>query len=223
MGAFVKRAKRAIRQLDRNLLTPVLKKVMWRYMQYDQIRYPQDYEFVVKATLGIIAREVEAAQLTQLIGMLPPKFENVQGAIALGVIENTSVQNKAQILQLAQDALKPPSEEQQQMSRALLQAQLKAQLAEAESYEYKNMLTLAQRDNQLAQAQAAMHKAGLDTVQAQQEWDRIANEREDIKTYQVQNAQALVRLQLDKRALDQKDRELDIKQQVANKPKPSSK
>jgi hypothetical protein len=215
MGAFVKRSKRAVRSISNNLVTPVIKKVTWRYMQYDQMRYPQDYEFVVKPTLGIVAREVEAAQLTQTMGMLPDKFDNVKGALALGIIEHTSIQNKAQILQLANQALQPPSQEQQQMQQEMVQAQITGAKAQAQGFVYENMLTLAKRDNELAQAQATMAGLSLESEKNKQEWERLANEREDIKTYQIQNAQALVRLKLDARALEQKDRELDIKDKVA--------
>lgn len=223
MGAFVKRSKRAIRTIDANLLTPLLKKVTWRYMQFDGMRYPTDYEFVVKATLGIMAREVETSQVTQLIGMMPAKFENVQGALAVGILENTSIQNKAQIVALAQQAMAPPPPEQAKKAQQLMDAQLAGEIAKAQGFIYENQLTLAQRQKTLAEAEAVLHKSGLDEATVQLEAARIRNELEDIKTYQVQNAIALSRLKLDTRELDQKDRELDIKQQVANKPTAKSK
>jgi hypothetical protein len=52
MGAFVKSAKRAIQNVDRNLVTPVVVKSMWRYAQFDPTRYPQVFDFDVKSTLG---------------------------------------------------------------------------------------------------------------------------------------------------------------------------
>lgn len=218
MGAFVKRSKRSIRSISNNLLTPLISKTVWRYMQFDQIRYPQDYDFVVKATLGIVAREVETANMTQLIGMLPDKFDNVKGALGLGIIQNSSIENKGQILQLAEQALAPPSKEVQQQQQQLQQAQLKAAMAEAQGFVLTNQLTLAKIQQTLADAKAKLMASQIDAAQLQVELQRLDLQMEDIKTYQVQNAIAMARMNLDSRELDQKDRELDIKQQIANKP-----
>lgn len=154
--------------------------------------------------------------------MLPEKFQDVQGALALGIIENTSIQNKAQILELANKALAPPSPEQQAMAKKMLDAQYQGAVAEAQSHIYKNQLMLAQRDKALADAQAALKKSDIDEAQLAVEVERIKNERADIATYQAQNMIALQKLKLDERALDQKDRDLDIKEKQANKPKPAS-
>ena len=88
MGAFVKRSKRTIANVDRQLLQPLVKKSLWRYMQFDPNRYPQDFVINVKTTLGIVAREVEAMQLTQLIGMMPEEFKAVSLTLVQGLVEH---------------------------------------------------------------------------------------------------------------------------------------
>src|SRR5579885_1885552 len=55
MGAFVKRAKRAVQNVSRHLLMPLVTKVLWRYMQFDPVRYPTGFDFIIKSTMGIVS------------------------------------------------------------------------------------------------------------------------------------------------------------------------
>lgn len=161
MGAFVKRAKRSIANISRNFVKPVLQKCLWRYMQYDPIRYPTDFDLDIKTTIGIVAREVEAMQMTQLMGMMPPDFHQVQLVLAKGIIENTSLSNKGEILKVIDSIINPSPEAQkaqqaaQQAEQALAQAQ--TALAQAEA-------ARAQAQAELAHAQAfkATHEAQME-------------------------------------------------------------
>lgn len=183
MGAFVKRAKRAIHNVDRNLLTPVITKVLWRYMQFDPVRYPNDFQFRVKTSLGIVAREVEVAQLTQLIGMVGDEFPTVRLLLAKGIIDNSSISNKAQIMQAVQAVLNPPpnpeAERMQKLQQAAAEAQLHQIMADAQ-------LSLAKVKETLARAQAEAHKAGVSTVELQQEMQRIEQESQNIENQRQQ-------------------------------------
>lgn len=200
MGAFVKRAKRAIHNVDRNLLTPVVTKSLWRYMQFDPARYPSDYTFRVKTSLGIVAREVEAMQLTQLMGMLPDEFAQVKLVLAQGIIQNTTITNKAQILQIVNKVLNPPppTPEQQKMQ----QLQEAAMEAEAQQKLVDVQLTLAQIKETLARAEMEAHKAGVSTVKLQQDQAKIEQQWEEIQTQVEQNRIARARLLIDNKKAD---------------------
>ncbi len=185
MGAFVKRAKRAIHNVDRNLLTPVVTKAMWRYMQFDPVRYPSDFEFRVKTSMGIVAREVEAMQLTQLMLSLPDELHQVKLVLAQGIIQNSSVENKTQILKVVNSVLNPPppTQEQQHMQQ-LQQAALEAEL---QGHLLANQKTIAEIRELLARASMEAHKAGvadqeiqIEQQRLQQEWANIQNQREQI-------------------------------------------
>lgn len=202
MGAFVKRAKRAIQNVDRNLVTPVVVKSMWRYAQFDPTRYPQVFDFDVKSTLGIMAREVEAMQQTQLIGMMPDEFAQVKVALAQGIIENSAVSNKAQILKMIAQALQPPSPEQQKAQQDQQQMQQAVLHAEAEGKLLDNQLKIAQIRETLARAAMEGVKGQVSVQQVQQEQQRIALQQQDINNFADQNRIAHARLFIDNKKAD---------------------
>lgn len=178
MGAFVKRSKRSIANISRNFIKPILEKCLWRYMQYDPIRYPSDFDLEIKTTIGIVAREVEAMQMTQLMGMLPPDFHQVQLVLAKGVIENTSLSNKAEILKVI-DTIINPSPEAQKAQQAAQQAQ--QELAQAQTALAKAEAARAQAQADLAHAQAfkATHEASQDAMGHQVDIMRLDLERHE--------------------------------------------
>lgn len=198
MGAFVKRAKRAIQNVDRNLVTPVVTKSMWRYAQFDPVRYPQVFDFDVKSTLGIMAREVEAMQQTQLIGMMPDEFAQVKVALAQGIIENSAISNKAGILKIIAQALAPPSPEQQKQQQEQQQMQAAVLHAEAEGKLLDNQLKIAQIRETLARAAQEGVKGQVSVAEIQQEQQRIAQQQQDINNFADQNRIAYARLSIDK-------------------------
>lgn len=216
MGAFVKRAKRAIKNVDRNLLTPIVQKSMWRYMQFDPKRYPQDYEFNVKATLGIIAREVEVAQMSQVIGMLPEEAQSVKLVIAQGMIENSTFMNKAQILQAINQALQPPPPEVAEQQKMLADMNMQAALAQARQAVLENQKTMAEIRGILAKAQADLRKGDMDDDRLVQEQQKLGLMQQEIDQFAEQNKIAMKRLELQEEQLELK------RQELAKKPAASS-
>lgn len=186
MGAFVKRAKRVVQNVDRHLLTPMITKFLWRYMQFDPVRYPEDFEFVVKATMGIVAREAEAMQLTQLIGMVGEEFPSVRVLLAKGIIENTAVSNKAEIIQAVNQALQPNPQQQQQQQQ-LQQMQVAAAMAEAQGKLLQNQLILAQIRETLARADMEAHKGAVSLAEVEQEQARIHQQYLELSNQAEQN------------------------------------
>jgi hypothetical protein len=208
MGAFVKRSKRAIQNFSRNLIAPTIKKVLWRYMQFDPARYPQDYKFRAVGGTGIVAREVEAMQLTQLMGMLPDSFPQVSAVIARGIIDNSSVYNKAEISQAIDAALQPPPPEELEKQQQLADAQLQAALAEAQGKLLDNQHTLAKIRSELAEAEMKARKADVEDEKVQQEQQRIALQSLEIDQFMEQNRIAMERLKLQEKQLDLKARQI---------------
>lgn len=112
MGALLKRAKRTLRNMEYEFLTPLIHKIAHRYMQFDTERYPvADYKFKVHGALGAQAREFEVAQLTQLLQTTPPGSP-AYWIILKGVLKNYNVEDKEQLMQIMdgflQQALNPP-------------------------------------------------------------------------------------------------------------------
>lgn len=194
MGAFVKRAKRVVQNVDRHLLTPLITKFLWRYMQFDSVRYPQDFDFLVKATMGIVAREAEAMQLTQLIGMVGEEFPTVRLLMAKGIIDNSAVSNKAEIMQAVQQQMTPDPKQQQQQQQ-LQQMQLAAAMAEAQGKLLQNQLILAQIRETLARADMEAHKGAVSVAEVEQEQARIRQQYMEISNQSEQNRIQWAKLQ----------------------------
>lgn len=127
MGALLKRAKRTLRNIEYEFLSPLIHKVAWRYMQFDTERYPvEDYKFRVHGALGAQAREFEVAQLTQLMQSTPPNSPAYY-LLLKGVIKNYNIEDKEQILRIAdnflQKSLNPPKPQPDFDQQVKLQAQ----------------------------------------------------------------------------------------------------
>lgn len=211
MGAFVKRSKRAIANVDRNLLQPVIKKAMWRYMQFEPRRYPNDYDFIVKATLGIVAREVEAMQMTQLIGMMPEQFASVTLTLVQGIVEHSSSPVKAKVMQEIAKALAPPSEEEQQKQKELADLQFEAAKGTAQQVLLENQKLIAETRLTLAKALAESKKSDVEDDKLLQEQMRLQLELQQLEILREQNRIALMKVSVDRQKID------------AQKSKPASK
>lgn len=190
MGAFVKRAKRSINNIDRNFLTPLVNKVKWRYMQFDPLRYPADYELKIKTTMGIVAREVEASQMTQLIGMMPPEFHSVQLMLIEGIVDSTSLQNKQKIMNAIQMVTNPSPEAQKAQQQAAQKAQAlqeEMQHALLQKTMLENQKLVAEVKKILASATEIEHEAAANVARIHQEWEQLALKDQEQKQFGVQN------------------------------------
>ena len=100
MGALLKRAKRTLRNMEYEFLSPLIHKIAWRYMQFDTERYPvADYRFKVHGALGAQAREFEVAQLTQLL-QTTPSGSPAYWIILKGVLKNYNVEDKEALVKI---------------------------------------------------------------------------------------------------------------------------
>lgn len=196
MGAFVKRAKRAIRNVNDNLMQPLLKQTMWRYMQFAPRRYPQDFDFRVMATLGIVAREIEALNLTQLMGMMPEQYPQVSAVIAKGIIDLGALHNKADIMQAIDAATAPPPPEQVQRQQQLEELQFLAVSADAEGKVLDNRKKIAEVKKILAETQKALTEAGSNSAELQLEVARLQVELEDLEVSREKNRVDLAKAHL---------------------------
>lgn len=111
----LKRSKRTMQNIERYFLRPMVEKALWRYMQFAPERYPvKDYRFVVRSTLGIMAREVEQQQMTNLLQTTPPDSP-AYWLIIKAIFENSSVGIRDELIglmdQMLQQAMEPKEPE----------------------------------------------------------------------------------------------------------------
>ena len=115
MAGAIKRQKRTMHNIERHFLDPLVKKSLWRYMDFDPERYPVgDFKFTVHSSMGIMAREFEQQQLSNLLNTVPAASP-AYWLILDSIYENSSLNNKEQtrqmIQQQLQQAMQPPKPE----------------------------------------------------------------------------------------------------------------
>jgi len=163
---FVKRSKRTLWNIDKSYLGKLVHKTAYRYMQFDTERYPvMDYKFKVVSGMGIMARELEQGQLTQLLSIIPPDSP-VFGVILEGVFENSSLTNKTELQAALKQQLAPPSPEQQQAQQEQQELAKQAAVMEVKETESKVIKNLADAQAKGANVQIAQQTVDVQKVQA---------------------------------------------------------
>jgi hypothetical protein len=129
VASLIKKNKRTLTNFQEDFLSPFIKKAAFRFMQFDPERYPSaDLNFVPTATLGIMAREYEQSQFIALLQTLGPNTP-VLPLILKGVIANSSLSNRAEMMD-ALDKMAQPDPKAQEMAQ--MQQQLALQAAQAQ-------------------------------------------------------------------------------------------
>ena len=122
-SASIKRQKRTLMNFQNTFLIPMINKSMWRKIQFDVERYPvADYKFVPYSTMGIMAKELEMAQMVQMLQAIP-KDSPAFNVILLSMMQNSSIHNRDQIVQQLMQG-NQPNPEQQQMQQMGMQLQV---------------------------------------------------------------------------------------------------
>jgi hypothetical protein len=199
MGAILKRAKRTLRNMEYQFLSPLIHKIAWRYMQFDTERYPvADYRFRVHGALGAQAREFEVAQLGQLLQTVPPGSP-AYWIILKGIIQNYNIDEKDQLVQIAESFLQqalnpqppqPDFDQQVDMAAQQLKEQefrLKAQQAVVDNIR-KDSEILAEADRDRGEAIWNQSEAILNVAKAKTEQDKA---EADIVLSKAKAAEAL--------------------------------
>lgn len=159
LAGVVKRMKRSLMRFTDQFFIPALKKILWRNMQHAPQRYiPMNSTFTASTTMGIMQREYEMLQLTQLLQAVQPGTP-AHSAILKGVIAHTGLNNRREIMDLLDKAAQLPAGPPpvDQMTLQLEQAAKQLQLAKMQ----------AEIEELRARAQASQAKAALDVAKAQ--------------------------------------------------------
>lgn len=180
--------------VERQFLNPLVRKSMWRYMQFNSRRYPQDVEFSVKGAMGIVSREFEQSNLTALLSVIPPETP-AYNVILKGVVELSGTPKRDELLKQIEEASQP-SPEEQQMAQQQMQMQLESmatelEKAKAEVEEIKSKTTLneekarreriiADLEDEKVDIQAANSVVAREKARATFEQNEIARERNQI-------------------------------------------
>lgn len=172
-SGFIKRAKRTMQNVERHFLGPMVKKMLARYCQFDEERFPQDFKFRVYASMGIMAREVEQSINIQLLSILQPE-EPLRPHLIKAIIENSSTGKRSSLLQ-ALEAAAQPNPEAEAMQQMIQQLQLEN----------------AQLENDKLQAEIALKLAQAEAARATAEYTGVKSDLEDEKI-EIMAAQTVI-------------------------------
>mgnify|MGYP000016392467 CR=1 FL=1 len=183
MAGIIKKYKRTLTNFQEDFLIPFINKAAWRYMQFDPERYPSvDMKFIPTATLGILAREFEQRQFIALLQTLGPDTP-VLPLLLKGIVQNSSLSNRQELLQ-ALDQMNQPDPQAQQQQDMQMQAQMAQQqaqvgvlTAQAQKYgaEAQQIVVETQLAPTIAQAKlTAALSTNLDNNNEQADFERRA-------------------------------------------------
>ena len=145
VAGIIKKYKRTLTNFQEDFMIPLVKKTAFRYMQFDPERYPSaDFKFLPTGSLGIMAREYEQAQMIGLLQTLGPDTP-VLPVLLKGIIGNSSLANRAELMATL-DQMSQPNPEAQQMQQMAQQMQMEQAQAQTQSLQAR-----AQRDQAEAQ------------------------------------------------------------------------
>ena len=187
-SAFIKRARRTMQNIERNLLRPLVRKAMWRYVQYLGTEFPEDYQFTVRGTLGVMAREIEQQQLTQLASLVPQESKPFL-AIVKAIFDNSSNSHKKEVLSALDQLLNPPPPSEEEQAQMQKQMELQMRQAEAVVAELE-----AKADKARGEAERARAQGYSARIEADFRDEELANEQiqhaidlREVQAFEMQN------------------------------------
>jgi hypothetical protein len=152
VAGIIKKYKRTLTNFQEDFMIPLVKKSAFRYMQFDPERYPSaDFKFLPTGSLGIMAREYEQSQMIGLLQTLGPDTP-VLPVLLKGIIGNSSLANRAELMATL-DQMSQPNPEQQQMAQMAQQLQIEQSQATTQSLQARAMRDQAEAQKTAVETQ----------------------------------------------------------------------
>jgi hypothetical protein len=227
VASIIKKYKRTLINFQEDFLVPFIKKAAFRYMQFDPNRYPAvDMNFIPTATLGIIAREYEQQQFIALLQTLGPNTP-VMPLILKGIVNNSSLSNKAELMQSLTQMAQPDPQQaqmqqvQQQLALQATQAQIAVNTTLAEKNRADATLTAVEAQMKPQEVQAKVQSALTNNLpnqadQASAEFDKRVKIAElMLKEADIKNKSKIVELQMSNQKENLSKVESDFLDQLA--------
>jgi hypothetical protein len=123
-SSFIKRSKRTMYNIE-GYMNRLIRRVLRLKMQFEPQRYPQDYEFQVRGTVGIMAREIEQTFMVNMLSVIGADSP-ASMPIIRAIFEHSGSPVRSEVLQ----ALKAIEEKQETpQEKAAREAQLEIPVA----------------------------------------------------------------------------------------------
>ena len=209
-SSALKRMRRTMWNIERQFLNPLVKKSITRLQQFNPSRYPKDYDFCVKGTLGIVAREYEQSQLIGMLSNIPPESPYYQ--LILRAIVELSVSPKRDEIIKSLDEMSKPDPQKKQQEQMMQQIQLESAKEALKEQVLKNAKTQAEIAYINAQTE---YEKKLTSLEDEKVTIQAANTVIGRQKLDVQREQTAV--QREKNHLDAHTKEKQISKQGAKK------
>jgi len=207
VSGMAKRTKRTMLHLEQ-FMTRLIRRTLWRKIQFEPDRYPADYEFQVKGTLGIMAREIEQQFLVNLI-----QFTDQQSPAYLvmlkAIFETSTSPAKNEALRAIDQMMQPPSQEEQQKAKAMEMLQMQAAKEEVQNKRADTALKLAQGDKAKAEALLKQIEADFKDDEMLLENMRLIIDQREVQNSQEQNAISREKNEIQRQQIAQRRQEGD--------------
>jgi hypothetical protein len=213
MSAIVKKNKVAMASFQDDFIIPMVKKVAYRYMQFDPERYPmKDFKFTTMSSIGALAREHEQQQLIGLLQTLGPNSPIVP-MILRSIVSTSGLMNREQLM-VQLDQMSQPNPQAQEMQMQTQQAQMQYLAAQTAELQARAQESMADAQEAQARAQKLMVEASL--MEDKVKTDMVRNLSANIKdedTNEFQKRAKIADLLIKEKDIESKERIVDKQMQ----------
>jgi hypothetical protein len=201
-SGFIKRSKLTMFAIEEFLGT-LLRRILWRKMQFEPERYPFDFEFQVKGTVGMMAREIEQQFMVSLLQFTeqgtPPYL-----LILKAVFEQSSSPVKGEVRAAIEAMLNPePDPEKEAMVKAVEKAQAQLAVEEVRNVQADTALKLANAGFSGAREMLTRIDADLRDEKAVLDNLKVIIDKEETNIMAEQNQISREKLELERKKLSQ--------------------
>jgi hypothetical protein len=202
-AGFIKRSKRTMRNIEA-FLQKLIKRTLHLKMTFETEKYKADYDFQVKGTIGMMAREIEQQHLTTILQTLGADSP-YSGLLLKAIVEQSSIGVREGVVKGIEAQMnKQPSPEEEAARRAALLAPV----YEVEKLQAEIAKLKAEAGLRGAEIEQVQQETSMGPVDAQVKIIGVANDLEETR-----NQQRQLDLQADKNDIER----LKIKEQAKNK------
>jgi hypothetical protein len=203
-SSFIKRSKRTMFNIE-GFMTKLVRRVLHLKMQFEPTRYQNDYEFQVKGSIGIMAREIEAQFMVNLLSIIggdsPASMPMIRA-----IFEHSGSPVKSDVL-AALKAIeeKQPSPEEQAAQRAALQLpveEVRKTKAETARILAEAGLKDAQEDKAREETEHLDASQGLEAIKVANDLHETANQGRQLDLLAEKNEIEREKIQVQRQSKD---------------------
>lgn len=206
-SSFIKRSKRTMYNVE-GYMNKLVRRTLRLKMIFEPDRYPQDYDFQVRGSIGIMAREIETQFMVNLMSVIGPESP-ASMPIIKAIFEHSGSPVRSEVVEAlkALEDKKPTPEEEAAKAAALAMPVAELEKVKAETAKLMGAAEKLDAEEEMIEAETDLIPETSDLKKAKLIIELDENEIQD----------RALDIQEDKNVLT--SRGLDIQQQIANQKK----